>query len=269
VKLKQNANQRQRFVLSPEILYSISTEEIHATWKDMCELGIEKPPYHHFDIEVCAANVFRPRTIIPAGTHYENFDDLLSVAAEKSTISGKNVFNIIFKCNFSENYKEYAVGVYTDMNDGNFKKIRIIGPDRGEATVPTGIIEFELSQLQNLSVGMMQILTVLLATKNIVKEVKIDKLAKLGIGKNKHRPYTTTYLKIGKITESVDRSGKTGCATGEHVRPHLRRGHKRNQRFGLELKYTKAIFIQPVFVNADKEWISDRTEYRVIKGDHK
>lgn len=107
-------------------------------------------------------------------------------------------------------------------------------------------------------------LIVLLATKNIEKQTTETKLQKL---KNKTRKRGSTYrysgittLRIGKIVDSSD----TILNSRDPVRPHLRRGHIRNQRFGEGYKESRQIFIQPVFVNADDGWIENqRKEYRV------
>jgi hypothetical protein len=261
-------NQRQRFVISPEIFKSISPEEVNATYKDMLELKIHKPPYRHFDIELDAINVFSPNSIsIPKGTQYDgDIGDLIEKTAEQARNLLRNKFNVLIKYNYSDNLNsdEFSVGVYTDKNDGNFKHFKKISETNGELTVPTGVVKFELVRLEGFTVVVLRMFIVLLATKNIIKEVKLNKLAKLGIGKNKHRPWQVTYLKIGKITESVSKSGTPKSGTGIILRPHLRRGHKRDQHYGLGNKYTKSIFIQPTFVNADKEWIADRSEYRVL-----
>jgi hypothetical protein len=66
-------------------------------------------------------------------------------------------------------------------------------------------------------------------------------------------------LNIGKITETY-RSNEN--SSGGNVRPHLRRGHIRLQRYGEDFKEVKKIFIQPMFVNADKEWIEKQKTYK-------
>ena len=81
--------------------------------------------------------------------------------------------------------------------------------------------------------------------------------------KSRKRPrsyeYVTT-IKIGKITETMRFDGDGHGS----VRPHLRRGHIRNQRVGKGLEEVKPIFIHPVFVNADEGWINNqRKEYRI------
>ena len=48
-------------------------------------------------------------------------------------------------------------------------------------------------------------------------------------------------------------------------RPHLRRGHIRNQHYGEGNKEIKKIFIQPVFVNADEGWIENQRKAYVVK----
>jgi hypothetical protein len=104
------------------------------------------------------------------------------------------------------------------------------------------------------------LLVVLLATKNADK---VTEAVKKHGPKSRKRPraydYVTT-IKIGKITETM-RSDGGGQSS---VRPHLRRGHIRNQRVGKGLEEVKPIFISPVFVNADEGWINNqRKEYRI------
>ena len=105
-------------------------------------------------------------------------------------------------------------------------------------------------------------LLVALAAKNAVKTTKENKLAKLGIGKKNPKnsyAYTTT-ISIGKITETTEGEGGSG---GWTVRPHLRRGHIREQRYGPNNQYSKKVFIQPVFVNASGDFINSRAAYNV------
>jgi hypothetical protein len=114
--------------------------------------------------------------------------------------------------------------------------------------------------LDYLSMNTLTFLVVLLATKNADK---VTEAIKKHGPKSRKRPraydYITT-IKIGKITETM-RSDGDGQGS---VRPHLRRGHIRNQRVGKGLEEVKPIFIPPVFVNADEGWINNqRKEYRI------
>lgn len=93
------------------------------------------------------------------------------------------------------------------------------------------------------------VLIILLATKNIAKEVKHNPLAKFGVGKIKAE-YVTT-LSIGKITETE----REHADTGRELRTHIRRGHIRNQRYGPNNSFSKQIWIEPVFINSDKEYV--------------
>lgn len=101
------------------------------------------------------------------------------------------------------------------------------------------------------------VLLVLLATRNVIRETVVNKAAKLGIGKNRY-PYTTT-LKLGTIEQSVGNG-----APGSPRRPHLRRGHIRNQKYGPGFEFTRLKWIEPVFVNAAEGWVENaRTAYNV------
>lgn len=120
----------------------------------------------------------------------------------------------------------------------------------------------QYSSLKRLSTAVFYLLVVLLATKNVEKKEVINR--KLAAGKfNRSKAYRkdypiTTTLTIGKITENHESVG-----TGSTVRPHLRRGHIRNQHYGPNNEMTKKIFIQPVFVNADEGWVANREAYNV------
>ena len=103
------------------------------------------------------------------------------------------------------------------------------------------------------------VLIVLLATRNVIRDTTISKSARLGIGKNRY-PYTTT-LKLGTIHESVGNG-----APGHPRRPHLRRGHIRNQKYGPGFEFTRQRWIEPCFVNAADGWIEQqRTAYNVSR----
>ena len=117
-----------------------------------------------------------------------------------------------------------------------------------------------IEKICKLSSFLNHTLFALLATKNASKTT--EKIKKHG-PKSRKRPreydYITT-IKIGKITETQRGDGDGHSS----VRPHLRRGHIRNQRVGKGLSEVKPIFIQPCFINADENWINNqRKEYRI------
>jgi hypothetical protein len=106
-----------------------------------------------------------------------------------------------------------------------------------------------------------KILITLLATRNIIKDVREKKLAKLGIGrKNSQRSYerVTTISVPDELP-----ADKHHPPTGETVCPHLRRGHIRRQPFGPQLAFFYRIWVQPVLVNADRGFVSKRIRYNL------
>jgi hypothetical protein len=104
------------------------------------------------------------------------------------------------------------------------------------------------------------LLIVLLATKNADKRTVENKLAKLGIGKSlRHRfAYTTTIALPRELPADADNPPKGG-----KVCPHLRRGHVRRQHYGTGNALEKKIWIAPVFVNADPNFVAARKSYRI------
>lgn len=101
------------------------------------------------------------------------------------------------------------------------------------------------------------ILIVLLASKGLSKTSRKSGLAKLGIGKGTGE-YVTT-LRLNRTLESHETA-----RAGHPVRPHLRRGHARWQHYGPANSLKKRIWIEPCFVNADADFVSERKAYRVV-----
>lgn len=105
-----------------------------------------------------------------------------------------------------------------------------------------------------------EILIVLLATKNADKATSGNKLAKLGIGKSgsKRFDYTTTISLPRSMPDDPDNPAKGGTKA-----PHLRRGHIRRQHYGAGRQSEKRIWIAPIFVNADPDFVATRRRYRI------
>ena len=204
-------------------------------------LGLFKPPFKEFDIQVRVDQAVLAKFFKKDVKVKKEFDRT-------------ETFRIVFDdthTNFRWLFKAHgefvdAVDLYDNAIKYGLKKENL---DR---------IEGYFNERSRLLVYM---LIVLLTTKNAEKVT--EKIKKHG-PKSRKRPreydYITT-IKIGKITETM-RSEGDGSST---VRPHLRRGHIRNQRVGKGLTEVKSIFIHPVFVNADEKWISNqRKEYRLV-----
>lgn len=101
-------------------------------------------------------------------------------------------------------------------------------------------------------------LITLLATKGLEKKSRKSKLSKLGIGKR-----TSEYTTKINLSPSVQAGNLEEAEPGQPVRPHLRRGHIRRQHYGERNLLVKQIWIDPVIVNADQNFISKRTAYRI------
>ena len=157
----------------------------------------------------------------------------------------------------NDDTNEYKYRVKLDERFLNSEEIEFQCGLRGNSFEKTMAI---IRGLDYLSMNTLTLFVVLLATKNADK---VTEAVKKHGPKSRKRPraydYITT-IKIGKITETM-RSDGDGQSS---VRPHLRRGHIRNQRVGKGLEEVKPIFISSVFVNADEGWINNqRKEYRI------
>ena len=113
--------------------------------------------------------------------------------------------------------------------------------------------------------AIMNFLIVLLASKNAIKHTKHNTLARHNLGSAKKPGSTRAYEYVTTISvpptdqledDTEHPPGRAKCA-------HLRRGHIRRQHYGPHRSFIKQVWIEPVFVNADRDFVSTRKAYNV------
>ena len=230
---------KQLFTFHNSIWDTLRFDTIYETATDLYELGLLKPPYEEFDIQ--AALGTKVMSMIFIGVPPD-----LDLPAK--------TFTFRYTCNMKNG------SVWERIKFGD--KFYSIDQLATKANKDAGVNREDfIKEVGHISMFLLNSLMVLLATKNAAKTT--EKIKKHG-PKSRKRPreydYITT-IKIGKITETC-RSEGDGQSS---VRPHLRRGHIRNQRVGKGLTEVKPIFIQPCFINADENWVKNqRKEYKLV-----
>jgi hypothetical protein len=255
--MKRAATQRQLFLIGADLLNSLSVEEIEATYADMVEMGIAQPPYTEFDIRMplWAYAKSLGRFLDRYNEEYAKLErerrrlvgegepakiDLVELSSEQKDTFAASPFDLNYSFTFGTDGRSDQQW-FMSLHGRASNKHPVSSPQTADRVL--------------------MMFVVLLATRNVTRDVKINKLAKLGIGKNSYSKTTT--LRIGEVTET---SGEqTGL--GVHRRPHLRRGHIRRQKYGPGFQFEKKIFVQAVFVNADDGWIAERTAYNVSRAE--
>lgn len=235
------------FRISNSIMDAIDWEDIQKTVKDMIEMGLKLYPFDHFAIEVSpfALENFMKKI---AKFHDEEFEPIQNKNLVRSYL-------VVYQDNKFKIIRNDNDGKQTNMLAN--AKNQFLDKKMDEKTYD----ELTLG-MKHIASNLSGLLIVVLATKNIEKNDVVDK--NLARGKfNKRKAYRkdypiTTTITIGKITET-----HTSGHGGGTVRPHLRRGHIRTQKYGPKYELSKKIFIEPVFVNADEGWISERRAYNV------
>lgn len=253
-------NDRQLFVLPKEVWGAVAREESIATIRALRECGLLHPPFKEFDIRA----KFTTRQIMtwitgedfdknnPDGRLDEEINNTYRYSFDNP--NDPEEYSYKFRISYNGNY------VFCGHNDEPFLAyVRAINRQRPEYPFSSCLERISEQVTAYQSAAFFTLMT-LLSTKNATKKVDHFKSRSASSRKKSHEYATITTISIGKITNTM----RTDDSSGSSVTPHLRRGHIRNQRFGEGLKEVRKLFIHPVFVNADKDWIkSEREEYRI------
>jgi hypothetical protein len=246
-------NDRQLFMVEDALIEGLSVEEVAATWRDMVELGLHAPPFPVFDVgltghsfSVVALNALniRVRELRETERKLSSLGTLTSDLEKETEAMG--IPSLIAKA------KESA----SDERTRNFPvkmSYRVVGDEVEAASMHSdAVARFDPREFSPHPGRYIY----------FVRTTRESKAAKLGIGKKKYA-YTTT-LSLGRVEEEEGREGE-GTGFGGSKRPHLRRGHKRSQRYGPRNAFVKEIMVPPVFVNGYAGALDERSHYNVIK----
>jgi hypothetical protein len=222
---------RTEFIISEAFIKAFSVEEVKATWDDMVTLGIARPPYPDFDI-VGPTNIFLNVVLEGWGSRLQDE-------------ANYRLSRWLTKIKFT-NYKFEGYFIETENRDG-WKDV-------------THTLNKNNSDMGSIcAANAYQFLIVALATRNVIREEKLHKAARLGIGKAAKRGIYRTVILRTPPASSLEPGG------GHHAspRPHLRRGHIRNARVGTGRAQVRQVWIEPTFINASEDFINERTAYEL------
>lgn len=229
-------NRPERFLITWELIVACTPDTIVDTYYDMAELGINKLPYPLTDIS------------IPTSISMDEVNRLKAGDTRAFVFGHPNQPNA-WNCEVTFRFR-----------DEECYQIIVSNPSGSQWIIGSNGTIKSKDYLRDAETYK-HCLVVLLAVKAVIKTRVKDKLAALGIGKNKttRAIYTTTLSLPIQFQSSANRHDVNGLS----LRPHLRRGHIRRQRHGPKLEFIKKIWIEPCFVNSDEEYVSQRFSYNV------
>ena len=237
------------FIIGRNTIAAVSVKEIQDTYQDLKELDL-----HHLPYKKCIVRIPACAPVSDGWIKKRRFESLGHSWIERyleQLPDGSFRFDIPGGWFENHLYEPKQVDIWFDETNKHMKEGMLFEKELGRATV-----EWELKTCEKVE----QLLVVLLATKNIVKTTHVDKLARMGIGlKHKHRFIYTTTISVPTDIEDDEHL----VVPGKPKVPHLRRGHIRRQRFGPGNEFIKKIWIAPLIVNADKEFVDQRGAYNV------
>lgn len=226
----------QAFHITEDVLHALSDEDVRATCEGLREMELFHLPFPTVDVIVPTDAILRNQAT------GKPFDDKLGPEHWTRVTLDETCEQVLI----SMEWRGRVV-----INAGNFAR-----PERFRREHDT--------TWNNMIVAARpwrDMLIAVLASRNIVKETivpRTSKLARMGIGKAKPAKQTVTYIRLHPVLPADD----DGKPSGTTRRPHLRRGHIRNQR---DRYGHHKVWIAPIFVNADKDFVESRQAYAFIK----
>lgn len=242
------------FILPPKVVAAAEAKEIAATVAGLKELGLYKLPYPKVDLQFSVEMPDHFDMTFKAGSDFSMIEDVIkgTTPVVRATSREDTCLAVRFIGITAEGECE---GMVVEAYRPKYKPLLM------HAFQGNGIGTASNSEA---AIELVQLLIVMLATKNAIKTIKNNKLARLGIGR-KHKGFERGYPTVTTISiptvlpddeDHVPGTGSPKCA-------HLRRGHIRRQKYGPKRSYIRQIWIDPIFVNADETFVSNRKAYNV------
>jgi hypothetical protein len=243
---------RHLFVLPGDMELSLFNEEfkeeIYQTCVGLHEMGLYKYPYDEFSIKIDHS---KPKNSILPFDYPDQLTYVVDYEIDKNNQA--IITHLLIDDDLEENREHYPnIQAYCDKATASMAK-------KPELVAELGMGADKFNEITKAVMNALpSVLICFLATKNAVKTTTRNRLAKFGIGKQKAE-YVTTIT----IGARYDSSGQH-IDTKTHKRAHFRRGHIRRQHHGPNNSLEKKIWIDPIFVNADQEYVP-RAAYKIQK----
>jgi len=222
----------ENFVITPEIIASINIESIDATANALKEGDLFHLPYDE-------VNVIIPFLVMTKPEKYmENKSCLDKWYYRFNSVSKEGFLDVdILESRGTRRWKNLT-------KENSIKIVTNVQIVRAGKSILT----------ENIT----KLLIVLLATINCDKQF-VQKSNLPGKKGNDLVSFPITKLTVKRKSLQKNET----CKMGRLIRPHLRRGHIRNQAYGKNRGLRKKIFVPSTFVLADAEFVSSRKEYRI------
>lgn len=234
---------KPHYIVSEDIVRSSDIRDLNKTVEALAQAGLTRLPHDEMIVEI-PAKEFNADGISKGCLHFQ-------------WVAAHNVWRVEYLALYEDKLytfpKVICIGIaarkdmtaadIVQLNDPSLKYGYIITGDVIDATgthVFSNFIAYSLA-----------LTLTLMCTRGAVKEAttKAD-LAKLNKARAKKGRAPVPEYTVIKIGHTYNSDGsRTAHVEGISKRPHWRRGHLRNQRFGPNLAETKQIFIEPVFIN--------------------